>query len=251
MSGHVQRQCPPPAAGLDDVLPWSQRELPADQVELGALRDLQRRVGRLEVGAGVNHALVEPEPVEVVAQVVVDMHVLPGGPGRSGPHASGVLGTDGRRGPGWWPRACRSGRRELRCHRPNTPHRTRGPVASAAGGAWGGPRRARCQWTAAARRPPTGRPKAETRSERRVDASRAGRGTTGRTGPATSRLASRQVSSRERSPRHRFSDKNFAPAFATTMPPVPVRETTRESGSMAMRHAERSAAWPGPRSCTR
>ena len=77
---HMERQRPPAASRLDHGLARLQPELPADQVELGALRLLERDVGMLEIRAGVDHLVVEPRPVEVVAEVVVVVDV----PARTG-----------------------------------------------------------------------------------------------------------------------------------------------------------------------
>ncbi len=54
-----------------------QAELLADRAQLPLLCLLQR-VALLPQGAGVGHRLVEEEPVQVVAEVVVVLDVLPG-----------------------------------------------------------------------------------------------------------------------------------------------------------------------------
>ena len=64
---------PHPAAGFDDSLAGLQPKLAADQIHLRHLRVLERRVGTIEVGAGVEELSVEPARVEVVSQVVVVM----------------------------------------------------------------------------------------------------------------------------------------------------------------------------------
>ena len=69
--GRVQDQPAPAAADVEEAFAGAQTQLAADQVELGELRVLQRVAGVAEVGARVDHARVEPEPVEVVADVVV------------------------------------------------------------------------------------------------------------------------------------------------------------------------------------
>ena len=75
LARHVQREGAPSAAGFDDLLAGPEHQLAADVVELRALRLLQRGVRRVVVRAGVDHLLVEPQAVEVVAQVVVMLDV--------------------------------------------------------------------------------------------------------------------------------------------------------------------------------
>ena len=71
----MQRQRAPSAARFDDGLAGLQPQLPADEIHLRHLRLLERHVGMVEVGAGVEQLVVEPARVEVVAEVVVVMHV--------------------------------------------------------------------------------------------------------------------------------------------------------------------------------
>jgi hypothetical protein len=77
MLRHVQGQCAPAAARLDDFLPGLQLQFPAHVIELRNLCFVQRRRRRVVVGAGIHHAFVQPQPVEVVAEVVVVMNVVP------------------------------------------------------------------------------------------------------------------------------------------------------------------------------
>ena len=85
--GRVQRQRAPAAADVEhphassalptllDVealpIPGLEAELGADEVELGALRLLERDVGRGVVAAAVGHLRLEDEGVELVGEVVV------------------------------------------------------------------------------------------------------------------------------------------------------------------------------------
>ena len=69
--GGVIDQRSPAAADVEQSLACAQVELPADQLELGVLRRIQRLVMAREVRARVRHAVVEPQGVEVVAHVVV------------------------------------------------------------------------------------------------------------------------------------------------------------------------------------
>ena len=74
--GHEQREPAPAAAGLDDALAGLQLQLAADVMHLRLLRLLDRH-GRIgEVGARVLQRLaIEPQLVEIVAEVVVVMDV--------------------------------------------------------------------------------------------------------------------------------------------------------------------------------
>ena len=67
----VLDQRAPPAADVEEAVPGGEPELPADQVELLPLRLAEPLAALGEVGAGVDHRLVEEEPVEVVGDVVV------------------------------------------------------------------------------------------------------------------------------------------------------------------------------------
>ena len=78
LAGCVQREAAPPGADLQDVLAGAQAGVgghPAVLVALGSASDWS---GRLEDGAGVGQRLVEEQPVEVVAQVVVGRDVARG-----------------------------------------------------------------------------------------------------------------------------------------------------------------------------
>ena len=68
---HVQRQRAPAAARLDDVFAGLKPQLAAHVVELRALGVLERRVRPVVVRARIDEVRVEPEPVKVVAQIVV------------------------------------------------------------------------------------------------------------------------------------------------------------------------------------
>ena len=74
--GGPEQQPAPTAADVEETLARRQPELPADMVELLRLRGVQRVVVAAEVRARVHHALVEPQPVERVADVVVVLDVL-------------------------------------------------------------------------------------------------------------------------------------------------------------------------------
>src|SRR6185437_4992910 len=69
LARRVHDERAPPAADVEQALARLEAELSANEVELGALRFVER-VRRLgEVGARVNHAFVEEEFVEVVPDV--------------------------------------------------------------------------------------------------------------------------------------------------------------------------------------
>jgi hypothetical protein len=61
---------------LDDAIPGSEVDLAADVLHLRQLRLLEARLRGGEVGAGVDHLLVEPQAIEVVADVVVVVDVV-------------------------------------------------------------------------------------------------------------------------------------------------------------------------------
>ena len=83
---HVQGQRAPAAACLDDSLPRLELQLPAHVIELRDLRLVQCGGRCVVVGAGVHHALIQPQLVEIVAEVIVVMHVVPRAAERIGPH---------------------------------------------------------------------------------------------------------------------------------------------------------------------
>ena len=74
---HVQSEGAPPATGLYDLLTRPEHQLAADVIELGSLRLFQRGVRRVVVRARIHHLLVEPQAVEVVAEVVMVLDVSP------------------------------------------------------------------------------------------------------------------------------------------------------------------------------
>ena len=77
VAGCHQREAAPAATDLEHVVAGSQAQLLADCAQLALLRLLER-VALLPERAGVGHRVVEEEPVEVVAEVVVVLDVRPG-----------------------------------------------------------------------------------------------------------------------------------------------------------------------------
>ena len=71
LAGRVERKAAPPGTDLQDVLPAGQSGTLRDEPVLVALGIGQRLVRRREDGTRVGHRLVQEEPVEVVAQIVV------------------------------------------------------------------------------------------------------------------------------------------------------------------------------------
>lgn len=67
----AQHQRPPAAADVEQRLPRLQADFGEDVVDLLELRFVECFVAVLEVGAGVDHVLVQPQLVEVVGDVVV------------------------------------------------------------------------------------------------------------------------------------------------------------------------------------
>ncbi len=74
--GQIERQIPPAGADVENLHAGFQAELGRKQPELVALRLLQRLLGMTEIGAGVEHVLVEKQAVEIVAEIVVVRDVL-------------------------------------------------------------------------------------------------------------------------------------------------------------------------------
>ena len=64
---------PHPASDVEKTLTGLEAKLAADQIELGLLRRIERISRRAEIGARVNHSLIEPQLIEVVADIVVVM----------------------------------------------------------------------------------------------------------------------------------------------------------------------------------
>ncbi len=69
--GHVHGQCAPAAAHVEDRFVAAKFQLAADVIHFGHLGVFQRHVGRGEIRATVEHLAVEPDAIEVVAEVVV------------------------------------------------------------------------------------------------------------------------------------------------------------------------------------
>src|SRR5436853_431975 len=69
--GRPHDQAAPPAADVEEPLARLEPQLPAHEVELVLLRLVEVAVGAAVVGAGVDHAPVEEEGVELVRRVVV------------------------------------------------------------------------------------------------------------------------------------------------------------------------------------
>ncbi len=70
----MAHQPAPAAADVEHVLAGLQAQLAADHLELGALRGRDVGVPVGEVGAGIDHLGVEKELVEIIRQVVVELH---------------------------------------------------------------------------------------------------------------------------------------------------------------------------------
>ena len=68
---HVKRQGSPAAPGFDHCVARPQPQLAAHEIELGTLRLGERHRRVRVVGAGVNEVGIEPQLIEVVAEIVV------------------------------------------------------------------------------------------------------------------------------------------------------------------------------------
>src|ERR1700682_6058214 len=69
----VHDQRAPPTPNVEETLPRLETQLPTDQIQLGLLRGVERIIRRAEVRARIDHSLVEPELVEAVADIVVEL----------------------------------------------------------------------------------------------------------------------------------------------------------------------------------
>jgi len=69
----VNDQPAPPATDVEQPLTGLETELPANQIELCFLRDIERIIPRAEIRARINHPLVEPELIKGVADIVVEL----------------------------------------------------------------------------------------------------------------------------------------------------------------------------------
>jgi hypothetical protein len=67
----VHYESAPATTNIKKLLPPLEPEFPADQVELARLRLIERLLMRVEIRARVNHALIQPELVKIVADIVV------------------------------------------------------------------------------------------------------------------------------------------------------------------------------------
>jgi hypothetical protein len=71
--GCMKDQRPPPTSDIVQAFARCQSEASANHVELRPLRVLKAHVRAREVGAGIHHALVQEERVEVIRNVVVEL----------------------------------------------------------------------------------------------------------------------------------------------------------------------------------
>src|SRR2546423_11630222 len=69
----VHDQCAPSAPDVEETLARLEPQLPADQIELGLLRRVERIIHCAEVRARINHLPVEPQLVEAIADIVMNM----------------------------------------------------------------------------------------------------------------------------------------------------------------------------------
>src|SRR5258708_5754235 len=76
--GHVQTESSPSASGFYNFLSRTQPQLAAHQVKLRSLRFFQTCILLREIGAGVDHLGVEPEPVKIIREIVMMADVASG-----------------------------------------------------------------------------------------------------------------------------------------------------------------------------
>jgi len=73
---HVSGQPAPAATGFCNAITWLKLKLSADVVHLCLLRRLQGHIGLGKIRTGVLHLCIQPEPVKIVADIVVVMNIL-------------------------------------------------------------------------------------------------------------------------------------------------------------------------------
>jgi len=74
----MESQRSPAATGLDHLFSWLEAQLPAYIVKLCGLGFFESRRGRRKVRARINELGIQPEPVEVVPEIIVRVNVVPG-----------------------------------------------------------------------------------------------------------------------------------------------------------------------------
>jgi hypothetical protein len=77
LTSHMQRKRSPSASRLHDRFIGLQSELSADEVELRLLRGFKRHLWIFEIRAGVDEVPIEPQLIELIAAIVVMLHVAP------------------------------------------------------------------------------------------------------------------------------------------------------------------------------
>ena len=75
---HVPRQSTPTAAGFGNPITRAQLKFATNMIHLGLLRHLDSHLFFGKIGAGVLHFFVQPQPIEIVTDIVVMMDVFPG-----------------------------------------------------------------------------------------------------------------------------------------------------------------------------
>ena len=71
LAGGEACQPAPAAADIEQAVAGLEPQLAAEQAQLGLLRLVEILLAGFEIGTGVDHVPVQPEPVEIVGQVVV------------------------------------------------------------------------------------------------------------------------------------------------------------------------------------
>ncbi len=71
VAGGMQDQSAPAAADIEQILPRLQAQFAAEIIEFALLSGFQGFLGGREIGAGINHALIEPETEKIVGLLVM------------------------------------------------------------------------------------------------------------------------------------------------------------------------------------
>ena len=76
MQRHMASQTTPSTTGLCHPITRAQLQLAADMIHLGLLGRLEAHLGLRKISAGVLHLGIEPQPIKIVANIVMMMNVL-------------------------------------------------------------------------------------------------------------------------------------------------------------------------------
>ena len=73
----VKNERAPTAANVEEALASTQTQFVAEIIEFSFLRRIEVIVRRLEVGTGIYHLPIQPEPIKIIRNVVMEGHCAP------------------------------------------------------------------------------------------------------------------------------------------------------------------------------